>query len=170
MPDRQSLALLRGGDATPEYFGGLRKELNKLLDDFSGSFDLPVAFSQLGKLDMVPDTDMVETENDLQISVLMRRTLRSLFPAGPCLISGEKKSVKETGSGDRLRSERSNGTFSRSLAVPFDIDAAKVTAKIREGGSERLHRQTRRPWCIGREDSDQDLADRPATGFTERSR
>jgi HSP20 family protein len=48
-------------------------------------------------------------------------------------ISGEKKSEFERKEGDRYRSERSYGRFSRSVSLPFSIDADKVEARFDRG-------------------------------------
>src|SRR5690606_7548238 len=48
-------------------------------------------------------------------------------------ISGEKKSEVEHKDGDRYRSERSYGKFSRSVTLPFAIDPDKVEARFDKG-------------------------------------
>jgi HSP20 family protein len=48
-------------------------------------------------------------------------------------ISGEKKSESEKKDGEVYHSERSYGSFRRSLQLPFNIDGEKVKAKFDKG-------------------------------------
>lgn len=48
-------------------------------------------------------------------------------------IKGEKKTEKETKEKDYYHAERSYGSFARSVELPFEIDASKVTAVFDKG-------------------------------------
>ena len=52
---------------------------------------------------------------------------------GVLTIRGEKKREEEEKGKDYYRSERSFGSFRRSLPVPVDVDESKIEAKFDKG-------------------------------------
>jgi HSP20 family protein len=123
-------------DKHPAGFGSLRKEIDRLFEDFSKGFDLP-DFSRTGGLGLVPDMDVHDGEKDVTLSVELpgvdEKDIDIAVNGQTITISGEKKSETETKEGEVFRRERSYGSFSRSLAMPFRIDGDKVAAKFAKG-------------------------------------
>ncbi len=129
MPARRE----NGGQVTP--FDALQTQVDRLFSDFSRGFGLPRMWEGGGmpfpSLEMREEGDKViltaelpgVDENNIDISA-----------DGEMLtISGEKKSEYETGEGENHRSERMYGRFSRSLALPFEIEPNKVEARYDRG-------------------------------------
>ena len=89
-----------------------------------------------------PPLEMVETSDAVDITA----ELPGIDPkdvdisvSGDILtIKGEKKAEKQVKERDYFCAERSYGSFSRSLELPFELDSAKVDASY-EKGVLRLH-------------------------------
>jgi len=118
-------------DDRTSSFDGLRKEVEKLFDDFS-RFRLPDVSAGL-----VPDMDMHETDKEVTLSLELpgvdEKDIDISVSGQSIAISGEKKAEKETKDGGVHRSERSYGSFSRSVSLPFRIDGDKVEATFARG-------------------------------------
>lgn len=120
----------------PAGFGALRKEIDRLFEDFTKGFDLP-AMTAGGGFGLVPDMDMHDGEKDVTLSVELpgvdEKDIDLSVSGQMITISGEKKSEKETKEGESVRRERSYGSFSRTVTLPFRIDGDKVKAKFAKG-------------------------------------
>ena len=123
-------------DKSPAGFGALRKEIDRLFEDFSKGFDIP-GLTAAGGFGLVPDMDMKDGENDVTLSVELpgvdEKDIDLSVSGQAITVSGEKKSEKETKEGETLRRERSYGSFSRTVTLPFRIDGDKVEAKFAKG-------------------------------------
>lgn len=123
-------------DKNPAGFGTLRKEIDRLFEDFSKGFDVP-GLRAVGGFGLVPDMDMHDGEKDVTLSIELpgvdEKDIDLSVSGQTVTVSGEKKSEKETKEGESVRSERSYGSFSRSVALPFRIDGDKVEAKFAKG-------------------------------------
>ncbi|MFN3548706.1 MAG: Hsp20/alpha crystallin family protein [Mesorhizobium sp.] len=123
-------------DKQPAGFGSLRKEIDRLFEDFSKGFDLP-ALATGGGFGLVPDMDMHDGEKDVTLSIELpgvdEKDIDLSVSGQMITISGEKKSEKETKEGESVRRERSYGSFSRTVTLPFRIDGDKVKAKFAKG-------------------------------------
>ena len=112
-------------------FDLLQSQIDRVFSDFGRGFHMPELFGATPLLE-VHHTDKAVTvtaelpgvtDKEIDISV-----------TGPVLtISGEKKSENERKDGEYFRSERSYGSFSRSVTLPFDIDADKVGTTFKDG-------------------------------------
>ncbi len=123
-------------DTHPAGFGSLRKEIDRLFEDFSKGFGLP-AVAGAGGFGLVPDMDVHDGEKEVTLSVELpgvdEKDIDIAVNGQAITISGEKKSETETKQGEVFRRERSYGSFSRSIAMPFQIDGDKVAAKFAKG-------------------------------------
>lgn len=123
-------------DKNPAGFGTLRKEIDRLFEDFSKGFDVP-GLRAVGGFGLVPDMDMHDGEKDVTLSIELPGVDEKdidLSVAGQTVsVSGEKKSEKETKEGESVRRERSYGSFSRTVTLPFRVDGDKVAAKFAKG-------------------------------------
>src|SRR5262245_45743800 len=119
-----------------DVFGQLRREINQLFDDVWRGFDVP-AFTGDGESRLRPRIDIAETDKEIQVapelSGLDDKDVEVTLSDGVLTIKGEKKSErKEDGKGFYL-SERSYGSFQRSIVLPEGVDADKVSAEFTNG-------------------------------------
>ena len=117
---------------------GVREEMNRLLDGmFLRPFAAPAMLETGDGSAWIPAIDLSETDTEIQV----RAELPGVAPqdvdvsvSGERLvISGEKKSAKETKGNGWVHRESACGAFSRTLTLPDSVDPAKVTAKCDNG-------------------------------------
>jgi HSP20 family protein len=124
-------------EKAPMALGSFRRDIERLFDDFSRGFNLPETLSQAAAFDIAPSMEISDTEKEVKLSLELPGVIEEdidVSASGQVItISGEKKSENETKNGDFFRSERSYGSFSRSLSMPFAIDGDKVNAKLNNG-------------------------------------
>lgn len=126
-----------GKEGYLQPFDDLRKEIDRVFSDFSSGIQWP-AWTSLGKEgEIVPSIDVHETEKQIRISVELpgvdEKDVDVSVADDMLTISGEKKSEVEKKDGDYYRSERSFGSFSRSMSFPFSISEKSVDAQFRKG-------------------------------------
>lgn len=114
------------GFSTVHPLNRLRDEMEQL---FQGAFDGGAARG-------FPPLNMWEDEQNLYVEAeLPGMSMKDL----EVLVSGDELSIKgeRPGKGDEKvafhRRERGTGTFARTVRMPFDIDANKVQACLRDG-------------------------------------
>ena len=107
------------------------KQISRLFDE---------AFGDTGEETMptwYPAADIYETKDDyvfkLEVPGLNKDDIKIELKDHTLSIKGEKKEEKEVKKDDYHRIESYSGTFSRSFALPKDIDAAKVNASLKDG-------------------------------------
>ncbi len=126
-------SLLPASRCTDDTFLALRQEMNRLFDDaFRG---LP-AFPSNGNAMLAPSLDVKETEKAIEIQAELpgvdQKDVDVTYANGVLTIRGEKKAEKEESEAGYHFSERSYGSFLRSLAID-DIDATKIEANVDKG-------------------------------------
>jgi len=142
MPFSRNTQMSRWGEDTDPFLQ-MRREMNRLFDDvFSGfgGFGLPGAFAPaLQQMPAAPKIDVSETENEIQIKAEMpgidQNNVEVLLEDDRLIIRGEKKEEREEDDKDRnyhVR-ERVQGTFSRTLPLPFAPDPNQVKAEFKDG-------------------------------------
>jgi len=101
--------------------------------------DLVTPFGRMGSSMRVPDTDVVEAENEIQVVCelpgLKRDEVELSLENNVLTISGEKHEAKEersTGETYHL-SERRWGRFSRSFVLPREVDQDRINASFENG-------------------------------------
>ena len=118
-----------------EPFGSLRREMERLFEDFSRDFGwgLPATTGMA----MAPRVDVSETDTELKIEAELpgidEKDVEVVLSDGRLTIKGEKKQEKEEKKKDYHMVERSYGSFARSIALPFEADPAKVKATFAKG-------------------------------------
>jgi HSP20 family protein len=124
-------------EKAPAGISSFRREMDRLFDDFSRGFHIPNALTEVGKFDLAPEMDVSDSEKEITLSIELPGVNEKdidVSASGQVIsITGEKKSESETKNGDLYRSERSYGSFCRSLSMPFNIDGDKVQAKLNNG-------------------------------------
>lgn len=84
-----------------------------------------------------PSTDIVETENELRLSLdvpgMKKEDIKIELPGNNTLkIQGERKF--ETQEGAKVaRQERFHGNFTRTFALPNTVDVSKISASYQDG-------------------------------------
>lgn len=118
-------------------FEGLTKKMSSFFDDFDKNYSV-----QRGSFS--PKVDIVEDENSLKIMAelpgLSKEDVKvTINDDNVLIIKGEKHSEdkkEEKDSEDKvtyLRFERSFGSFSRSFALPENIDTESIKGKFENG-------------------------------------
>ena len=126
-------------------FGGLpsiasvRDEMNRLIDGmFLRPFAAPAALLDAGNgAAWIPAIDLSETDTEIQVRAelpgVASQDVDVSVSGERLVISGEKKSAKESKTDGWLHRETSLGAFSRTLTLPESVDPDKVSAKFENG-------------------------------------
>lgn len=124
------------GDPNDNPLFSLHKEIDRLFGDFAGGFGFPVMAKAGGPV-MAPQLDVVETDKAYEITVELpgveEKDLELSLADGVLTIKGEKRYEKEDKGKNYLRVERSYGAFQRSIALPNEVDEAKIAAAFANG-------------------------------------
>jgi HSP20 family protein len=124
-------------------FGSLRREVDRLFDDFDhrfwttpfrrSLFDFDPLLGQTGK----PAVDIVETDKGYEIAAEMpgldEKDVEVKIANGGVTIKGSKKEEKEERNKNYHLKERRFGSFVRYFAVPAGVDADKIEATFKKG-------------------------------------
>lgn len=125
-PTKQFLPALQ-----TNVFAPVQREFDRLFDQLS------TGFTALADFDLAPRMDVRDTKQGLEITVelpgLSEGDVKISIDDDILTISGEKKAESETKEKDFRISERSYGSFSRSMALPRSVDADKIKASMRNG-------------------------------------
>lgn len=116
-------------------FSLLRQEMNTLFDNFFRGFELEPFKGHLGAFS--PSIDVKESDKDISVTAelpgLDDKDIDVSLSRDSLTIRGEKKEEKEEKGKDYYRMERSFGSFSRTIALPAEIDVNKVKAEFKKG-------------------------------------
>jgi HSP20 family protein len=108
-----------------------RKEMDRFLDKFWDGDE----FSGVGA--WAPDIDVAETPEALTIRAevpgIDPKDLQVSVESGILTLRGDKRQDTERKDERLYRRERHYGSFSRSIRLPVNVDAAKVTAAFKNG-------------------------------------
>ena len=133
--------------ATFRPFGNLRREIDRLFDDFEwGSWRLPSPRSLFdvepfwrGEIGWgkTPAVDIAETDKSYEITAELpgmdEKDIEVKLSNGTLTIKGEKHEEKEEKKKDYYLSERRYGSFQRSFTVPDGVDEDKIEAAFKSG-------------------------------------
>jgi HSP20 family protein len=127
-------------------FSGLRREIDRLFDDFAwGSLRSPFRRPLLDLEPFwrgegggnAPAVDIADTANAYEITAelpgLDEKNIDVRFSEGTLTIKGEKKEEKEEKNKDYYVSEHRYGSFQRSFSVPDGVDGEKIEAMFKNG-------------------------------------
>jgi HSP20 family protein len=120
-----------------DIFGAMRDEMDKMFERFEHGFPRWPALFRQGNGVVVPELDVREDTDSIAIEAelpgVAEKDVSVTLANGVLTIKGEKKQEKEEKSDNYYMSERSYGSFERSLRLPDSIDDAKVEAKFDKG-------------------------------------
>lgn len=118
------------GEADP--FTAMQREINRVFSEFSGKD--PLSWQPLAPS---PRIDVAETDTAVEVTAELpgidEKDFELVLKDDILTIKGEKKSEKEEKNKDYHIVERSYGSFSRSIRLPFDADAEAVKAQFNKG-------------------------------------
>jgi HSP20 family protein len=116
----------------------LFREIERTFDDFSRRSPL-AGLAAFGDGGMMPKVDVSESKDAIDVTAELpgceEKDIDVTLSAGALTIRGEKRSeMTETGNDKNWHVvERSYGSFSRSIPLPFTPDPAKVEARFDNG-------------------------------------
>ena len=116
-------------------FGSLFREVQKTFEDFSQRGP----FAQFRSDMLSPKVDVAETKDAIEVTAELpgvdEKDLDVTLADGVLTVRGEKKTARDEQDKDKNwhTVERSYGSFSRAIPLPFDPDSAKVEAKFDKG-------------------------------------
>ncbi len=117
----------------------MRRQMNRLFDDIFGDFPLPGFDGSAGRQMVSPKINVSETDKELRITAelpgVRADDIEVMLDEDSLTIRGEIKHEREDQDKDHnyhVR-ERFEGTFSRTLPLPFKADPGKVQASFRDG-------------------------------------
>jgi len=130
---RSYLPSLFGRD--DDSFGSLFREVQKTFEDFSRRSPL----SGFGSDMLAPRIDIAESKDAIDLTAELpgvdEKDVDVTLADGVLTIRGAKKAERDEKDKDKNWHvvERSYGSFSRTISLPFDPDSAKVEAKFDKG-------------------------------------
>jgi HSP20 family protein len=116
-------------------FGSLFREVQKTFEDFSRRSPLAGLSSEM----LAPRIDIAESKDAINLTAELpgvdEKDVDVTLADGVLTIRGEKKAERDEKDKDKNWHvvERSYGSFSRTISLPFDPDSAKVEAKFDKG-------------------------------------
>ena len=136
-------SLSRSNEDT-DPFMAFRREMNRVFDDAFRGFgrgSMPSlfgpAFGRMPMETLMPQIDVSESEREIQVTAEMpginEKDVEVILADDMLTIRGEKKAEHEQKNRDYHLMERSHGTFSRSLPLPFAVDPSQVKAAFKNG-------------------------------------
>lgn len=132
---RRSESPLRTEAENPFY--ALQREMSRVFDDFSRSFDLAPFGGETGGGTFYPSIDVKEGEKEITVKAelpgMEEKDIEVSFVGNSLTIRGEKREDKEDKGKDYWHRETSYGSFSRTIPVPEGIDTEKVDARFKNG-------------------------------------
>ena len=121
-----------------DIFSAMRDEMDRVFGRFERDWPFPSLFGRDGGSAMlVPDLDVREDANSISIEAELpgveEKDVSVTLANGVLTIKGEKKQEKEEKNENYHLTERSFGSFQRSLRLPDTVDDAKVEAHFDKG-------------------------------------
>jgi HSP20 family protein len=137
------LPVRRGTEVEPWRFSDVDRVFERAFEDLWSS---PLAFPRLVGPDFwrvrpmtveAPTLDIYEEKDDLivkaEVPGLSKDEIDISLDGSTLTIKGEKKKEEEVKEDDYYRCERTFGAFFRSIELPSDVKADKVTASFKNG-------------------------------------
>ncbi len=130
------------GEASPsrplDVFSSMRNEMNRMFERFERDWPrLPSLFGGGNGGAIVPELDVRESANAITVEAdlpgVEEKDVTVTLRDGVLTIKGEKKQEREEKNESYHLTERSFGSFQRSLRLPDTIDENKVEANFDKG-------------------------------------
>lgn len=118
-------------------FLSLQCEMNRVFDTFLQGWGAWEPESMNGFDEFTPRIDMKEDDKAVMVAAelpgMVDQDIEVALNRDTLTIRGEKKDEKEERKENCLYSERTFGSFSRTVRIPHEIDSDKVQARFRKG-------------------------------------
>ena len=115
----------------------LQRDINRVFDDFWSRFERTSGFSNGFLAAGGPSTDVSETDEAVEVAIELpgmdEKDIDVSLSDGVLTIRGEKKAEKEERKKGYYLSERSYGSFYRSIPLPPGVDGTKAEARFKKG-------------------------------------
>lgn len=129
--------LARRQDNSDNPLLGLQRDINRVFDDFWSRFDRSIGASSGILSTAGPRTDVSETDDAVEVSVELpgidEKDIDISLNNDVLTIRGEKKAEREEKKKGYYLSERSYGSFHRSIPLPPGVDSEKADAQFKKG-------------------------------------
>ena len=131
-PEERSLALREDPTLT------FQQQMNRMFDDFFRGWGIEAFGTTREGWDVFsPRVDVTETDNQIKVSAelpgLSQEDVDVSLSRNVLTIRGEKRQESERRTQNYLRSERSYGSFTRSIPLPGEVNTEDVDAVFRNG-------------------------------------
>ena len=114
-------------------FLALHREMSRLFEDFWRGFDIEPSLGLPEGTSFSPRVDVEETDGEIRVTAELpgvdEKDLEVHVQDDVLTLKGEKHEERE----DRGWRERSYGSFYRTIQLPGEVDADKVTAGYKKG-------------------------------------
>jgi len=121
-------------------FRSLHRQMDRLFDDFLHGFELsPWVGEQWPTLSgtYAPQVDVAEDETHVTVTAelpgMEEKDIDVALAHGNLTLKGEKREEKESKERGYYRSERSYGSFARTIPLPCEVEEDKVSATFKKG-------------------------------------
>jgi len=137
MPFGRTAGVARAGAPETDPFTGLRREMNRLFEDFARDWAVPARFGSSDFLS--PKINVAETETGLELTAelpgIEPKDIQIDLADGILTLKAESKAERdEKDDGKKYHLvERSYGTFLRRMALPFEADQDRIEASFDKG-------------------------------------
>ena len=113
----------------------LQRRMNRMFDDFFGDFGTPLA--HVAATNFLPRIDVEEKEKEYVLTAELAgvdpKDVEISVADGVLTITGEKKDEREEKESRCFVTERSYGSFTRSINLGDTVDADKIDATYKNG-------------------------------------
>lgn len=133
---RRPSEVARGGEDNPVL--SLQRDMNRVFDEFWRRFDEPFG-SRNGGIPgfAMPKADVAETDDSIEVSVdmpgLEEKDVDVSVSGDVLTIRGERKDEREENKKGYYLSERSYGSFYRTVPLPPGVDRDNAKASFKNG-------------------------------------
>ena len=114
-------------------FVALRREMDRVFDDFFRGFDVPMTGTLGWPVGTWPHVEVSETDDEVKLVAelpgMEEKDIELNFHEGMLMLKGEKK----TETNGAIYSERWHGQFERAFQLGPDIDPEKIRAEFKNG-------------------------------------
>jgi len=115
-------------------------DIDRLFDDFFGR-RFPRAFGWGGPLadaeEFTPDVDVIDREDEVLVRVAVpgykKEEIEISVSGNVLTLKGETRAEEKDEKGDYFRKEIVRASFTRSLALPAEVDDEKAKASMKDG-------------------------------------
>lgn len=127
----RNIALRRSDEGSPLL--SLQREMNRMFDDFFGDMSL----GRFGGGEFMPRVNVSEDEKEITVEAelpgMSEKDIDVRLEGNLLTLSGEKKQEHEEKKKGYHYTERSFGSFTRTIELPGEADPEKVQAAFKDG-------------------------------------